>query len=87
MNPRLEAEKAALIQRAELERLGIEAAWLDARKAVLPPTDPIRRAGAHTWLGRALRVAVPMFGIGRVSRAVQLMTVGLAVFRIARNWK
>ena len=87
MNPRVEAEKAALIQRAELERLGIEAAWLDARKAVLPPTDPIRRAGAHTWLGRALRVAVPMFGIGRVSRAVQLMTVGLAVFRIARNWK
>jgi hypothetical protein len=87
VNPRLEAEKAALIQRAELERLGIEAAWLDARKAVLPPTDPIRRAGAHTWLGRALRVAVPMFGIGRVSRAVQLMTVGLAVFRIARNWK
>ena len=87
MNPRLEAEKAALIQRAELERLGIEAAWLDARKAVLPPTDPIRRAGAHTWLGRALRVAVPMFGVGRVSRAVQLMTVGLALLRIARNWK
>lgn len=87
MNPRLEAEKAALIQRAELERLGIEAAWLDARKAVLPPADPVRRAGAHTWLGRALRVAVPMFGVGRVSRAVQLMTVGLALLRIARNWK
>jgi hypothetical protein len=28
-----------------------------------------------------------MFGIGRVSRTVQLLSVGLAVFRIARNWK
>jgi hypothetical protein len=87
MNPRLEAEKAALVQRAELERLAIEAAWLDAHNAVLPRVDTARAARAHTWLGRALRVAIPMFGIGRVSRTVQLMSVGLAVFRIARNWK
>lgn len=85
MNARLEAEKATLIQRAELERLSLAAAWIDARNAIVPPADARRVARSNPWAVRALRIAIPVLGLSRVGRMVQLMSVGLTVFRIVRG--
>ncbi|MEO6927887.1 MAG: hypothetical protein ABI190_01875 [Casimicrobiaceae bacterium] len=85
MNPRLEAEKAILIQRAELERLALTAAWLDARNAVMPQRLADRRALHNPWAARLLRVAIPVLGLTRVGRIVQVMSVGLTVYRIVRG--
>jgi hypothetical protein len=85
MNARREAEKAALIQRAELERLSLGAAWIDTRNAVMPPADVRRAARSNPWAARLLRVAIPVLGLTRVGRIVQMMSVGLTVFRIVRG--
>lgn len=85
MSARLEAEKALLIQRAELERLSMAAAWMDTRNAVMPATDPRRMTRGGAWAARAVRIAIPVLGLSRVGRIVQLMSVGLMVFRIVRG--
>jgi hypothetical protein len=87
MNPRLEAEKAALQQRAELERLALTAAWIDARNAVMPPVDPARASRVHPWAMRALRLAIPVIGFTRAGRFVRYMSVGLTAYRIVRGWR
>ncbi|MEP7063687.1 MAG: hypothetical protein ABI881_14955 [Betaproteobacteria bacterium] len=87
MNPRLEAEKATLIQRAELERLALEAAWIDARHAVMPHVDPRRRMRDNPWAARLLRVAIPLLGLSRVGRIVQMASVGLTAYRIVRGFR
>ena len=85
MNPRREAEIATLIQRAELERLSIEAAWIDARNAILPRANPLRASRAHPWAMRALQLAIPVLGVSRVGRMMQMLSVGLMVFRVVRG--
>ena len=85
MSPRLEAEKAALIQRAELERLSMTAAWIDARNAVMPPASSRRAARSNPWAARLLRIAVPVLGLSRVGRIVQMASVGLMVYRVVRG--
>ncbi|HEY7904998.1 MAG TPA: hypothetical protein VIH36_16225 [Casimicrobiaceae bacterium] len=85
MNPRLEAEKAALQQRAELERLGLAAAWIDARNAVMPPVDSARTMRRHPWAAQALRIAIPLVGVGRVGRIVQMLSIGVAAYRVIRG--
>jgi hypothetical protein len=85
VNPRLEAEKAALIQRAELERLSMIAAWIDVRNAVMPPASSRRAARSNPWASRLLRIAVPVLGLSRVGRIVQMASVGLMVYRVVRG--
>ncbi len=85
MNPRLEAEKAVLIQRAEIERLSLAAAWLDTRNAVMPPHLSQRKSLHNPWAARVLRVAIPVLGLTRVGRIVQMASVGLTAYRIVRG--
>jgi hypothetical protein len=85
MNPRLEAEKATLIQRAELDRLALEAAWIDTRHSILPPADSRRRARDNPWAARLLRIAIPVLGLSRVGRIVQMASVGVTAYRIVRG--
>lgn len=85
MNPRLEAEKAALQQRAELERLALAAAWIDARNAVFPPVDSARAMRRHPWATQALRIAIPLIGVGRVGRVVQMLSIGVTAYRVIRG--
>ncbi|HEY5366890.1 MAG TPA: hypothetical protein VIL19_10475 [Casimicrobiaceae bacterium] len=85
MNPRLEAEKATLIQRAEIERLSLAAAWIDARDAVMPPHFVDRKSRHNPWAARLLKVAIPVLGLTRVGRIVQMMSVGLTAYRIVRG--
>ncbi len=84
MNARLEAEKAALQQRAELERLALTAAWYDARNAVLPPGSE-GRTRARPWVARAMSIALPLLGVAKVSKALRMATLGLAAYRVVRG--
>ena len=84
MNPRLEAEKAALQQRAELERLALTAAWYDARAAVLPRSG-MGGGRARPWVARTLAYAIPLFGPARVGRALRFASIGMGVYRLVRG--
>ena len=85
MTARLQAEKAALVARAELERLSLTAAWIDVHHAVMPPVDPVRAARTHPIASRLLRIAIPVLGRSRAGRIVQMLSVGLTAYRIVRG--
>jgi hypothetical protein len=81
----LEARRALLVSRCELDRIELALAWHDVARSVgLTP----RAGSARTsWIGRALGYAIPLVGAARARRLSRYLSLALLVYRIATAWR
>ena len=80
MNPRptLAAERELLVAQCELDRLELALAWYDLRRAV----QPLDAASAHPWLGRAMKLVLPVLGAARARSASGYLSLALLAWRL-----
>ena len=76
--PSLAAERELLLAQCELDRLELAFAWHDLRRAV----QPDHAASAHPWVGRALKLALPLVGAARARSLSRYLSVALIAWRV-----
>lgn len=85
---RLEQRKSLLRSKAEFERVQMSLITHEIRELVAPariPRAPGKRPGmlAATLIG----VGLPLIGRQRLTRALRGVSLGLAAWRMYRNWR
>lgn len=85
---RLEQRKSLLRSKAEFERIQMSLITHEIRELVAParaPRAPGKRPGmmAATLIG----VGLPLIGRQRLARALRGVSLGLAAWRMYRNWR
>jgi len=83
----LAARKALLVSRSRLERMQI-ALYAGELRDSLRPAGMIGGAVAKPAAAVALLETVaPLFGLRRVARWIRVGLIGLALLRVAQNWR
>jgi len=83
----LGARKALLVSRLRLERMQVALAAGELRDAVRP-AGLIGSAVAKPAAAVAVLESIaPLFGLQRLSRWIRVGLIGIALFRVARNWR
>jgi hypothetical protein len=82
-HPTLAAERELLVAQCELDRLELALAWYDLRRAARPR----ELASTHPWLGRALKLALPVLGMARARRASRYLSLALLAWRVVGTLK
>ena len=83
----LSERRARLVAQCELERMRVHAAFRDAENALLPASDPLRRARVRPWVVRLVGLALPLVGFHRLGRMLRVAGTGLAVYRAVSGWR
>ena len=81
----LEARRALLVSRCELDRIELAIAWHDLRRSLR--LNPGAENARPSWIGRALRYAIPLLGAARARRLSRYLSLALLVYRIATAWR
>ena len=68
----LAARKSLLVAQASLQRMQATLAWHDLKLAVMPPVPVERGSRTRTAAKWLVRIAVPLFGMTRAGRVVDL---------------
>jgi hypothetical protein len=76
----LEARRALLVSRCELDRIEVAIAWLDVRRAV--QLGPRSSDARPSWVGKALGYALPLVGAARARRMSRYLSLALLAYRI-----
>jgi len=83
----LAARKALLLSRLRLERMQVALSAGELRDAVRP-AGLIGSAVAKPAAAVALLESIaPLFGLRRLARWIRVGLIGVALFRVARNWR
>lgn len=77
----LEARRALLVSRCELDRIQIALAWHDVTRTLRP--ESLSAARRHPWIGRALGMVIPLVGATRARRLSRYLALALLVYRVA----
>jgi len=82
------AERKALLRaRAEVDRTRCASALDAVRTAVLPVRSPDGAASRLPKVATFMRMLAPLLGATRMARWLRLVSLSLAAYRIARNWR
>jgi hypothetical protein len=85
---RTEQRKALLVSKAELERIQMSLLVHDIREMIVP-AQATRARGKRPGMVAAtlVGIGVPLIGRQRLTRALRGVSLGLAVWRMYRNWR
>jgi len=79
--------RARLVAAADLERMKLELAWRDVKRAIAPAPDIGRRARVRPYVVRAVGFALPVLGFRRMGRLLRVGGAALAIWRASRAWR
>lgn len=83
----LAARKALLLSRLRLERMQVALSAGELRDAVRPAGligSAVAKPAAAVAL---LETIAPLFGLRRLARWIRVGLIGVAMLRVARNWR
>jgi hypothetical protein len=83
----LAARKALLLSRLRLERMQVALCAGELRDAVRPAGligSAVAKPAAAVAL---LETIAPLFGLQRAARWIRVGLIGVALFRVAQNWR
>lgn len=78
----LARRKALLTTQAEIDRARVASAALELRRELLPPRAPAGDAAPRPVVARLVGIAVPLLGANRSLRAVRMLSLALAAYRL-----
>jgi hypothetical protein len=85
---RLEQRKALLRSKAELERVQMSLLVHDIREMIVPARAPRARGKRPGMLAATLvGIGLPLIGHQRLTRALRGVSLGMAAWRVYRNWR
>ena len=83
----LAERKARLIAQSDLQRMQALLAWHAARRIIAPPPPAERSAVSRSIATTLIGIALPLFGAGKMRRALRTMSTIATVLRVWRAWR